>query len=315
MLPAKLFWTIFVGVVAFLWWFSSSGMTIRQKIMISTWAPQENSTAHVKAVMTVDKTVQFLKDYKERTGTAITMTHLTGRAIALAAKDYPALNGRILWGRLLPCTDCDICFLVSVEGGSNLWVHTMRQVDRKSLKEIAEELARSASKIRQGKDANYKKMMDLARILPTFLLRPMTQFLGFLSSGVGLNLPQIGIMRRQGGTISVTSMGSLGLEEGYPPLSPFLWNPVIALLGAVKDKPVVINGKVEVRPQCNLIMTIDHRFLDGQHGTKILKRTQELIENPEILLQIEQEAAAAPAAPAATAAPASSSAPVEPAKK
>lgn len=53
---------------------------------------------------------------------------------------------------------------------------------------------------------------------------------------------------------------------------------------AVKDRAVVVNGKVEVRPMMYIALTYDHRMIDGREAVTFLKTIKECIEDPRRLL-------------------------------
>lgn len=65
-----------------------------------------------------------------------------------------------------------------------------------------------------------------------------------------------------GGTFTISNGGVFGSLMG----TPIINLPQTAVLGlhAIKDKPVAINGKVEIRPMMFLALTYDHRLLDGR---------------------------------------------------
>lgn len=68
--------------------------------------------------------------------------------------------------------------------------------------------------------------------------------------------------------------------------TPIINLPQTAVLGlhAIKDKPVVINGKVEIRPMMYLALTYDHRLLDGREAVQFLVKVKEYIEDPRRML-------------------------------
>lgn len=68
--------------------------------------------------------------------------------------------------------------------------------------------------------------------------------------------------------------------------TPIINLPQTAVLGlhAIKDKPVAVNGKVEIRPMMYLALTYDHRLLDGREAVTFLVRIKEYIEDPRRML-------------------------------
>ena len=56
--------------------------------------------------------------------------------------------------------------------------------------------------------------------------------------------------------------------------------PVYILMGAVKERPAVIDGKIQIQPQLTLTATIDHRFIDGAQLAVLAKVVRSVLENP-----------------------------------
>ncbi|KAL3469029.1 hypothetical protein BJX99DRAFT_265586 [Aspergillus californicus] len=85
-----------------------------------------------------------------------------------------------------------------------------------------------------------------------------------------------------GGTFTISNGGVFGSLMG----TPIINIPQTAVLGlhAIKDKPVAINGKVEIRPMMYLALTYDHRLLDGREAVTFLVKIKEYIEDPRRML-------------------------------
>jgi pyruvate dehydrogenase E2 component (dihydrolipoamide acetyltransferase) len=85
-----------------------------------------------------------------------------------------------------------------------------------------------------------------------------------------------------GATMSVSNLGMLGIDEFTAIINP----PEAAILavGAVEDKPVVIDGAIEVRKRMRVTLSCDHRVIDGALGAQFLQTLRRLIENPLMLV-------------------------------
>jgi 2-oxoglutarate dehydrogenase E2 component (dihydrolipoamide succinyltransferase) len=85
-----------------------------------------------------------------------------------------------------------------------------------------------------------------------------------------------------GGTFTITNGGVFGSMLSTPILNP----PQVGILGmhAITERPVAVNGQVEVRPIMYLALSYDHRVVDGREAVQFLVRLKELIEDPEALL-------------------------------
>jgi 2-oxoglutarate dehydrogenase E2 component (dihydrolipoamide succinyltransferase) len=68
--------------------------------------------------------------------------------------------------------------------------------------------------------------------------------------------------------------------------TPIINLPQTAVLGlhAIKDKPVVINGQIVIRPMMYLALTYDHRLLDGREAVQFLVKVKDFIEDPRRML-------------------------------
>jgi len=85
----------------------------------------------------------------------------------------------------------------------------------------------------------------------------------------------------QGGTFTITNGGIYGSMLSTPILNP----PQSAVLGMhnIIQRPVVVNGKVEVRPVMYLALSYDHRIIDGKEAVSFLKIVKESLEQPKRL--------------------------------
>jgi len=93
---------------------------------------------------------------------------------------------------------------------------------------------------------------------------------------------KISIDDLSGGTFTISNGGVFGSLMSTPILTP----PQVAILGMhkVEDRPVAINGKVEIRPMMYLAMSYDHRIIDGKEAVSFLVRIKECVEDPERLV-------------------------------
>lgn len=89
----------------------------------------------------------------------------------------------------------------------------------------------------------------------------------------------------QGGTFSISNGGIYGSMLSTPILNA----PQSGILGMhnIVDRPVAIDGKVEIRPIMYLALSYDHRIIDGREAVSFLVRVKQCLENPErILLEV-----------------------------
>ena len=85
-----------------------------------------------------------------------------------------------------------------------------------------------------------------------------------------------------GGTFTITNGGVYGSLMSTPILNP----PQSGILGMhkIQERPMVFNGKVEIRPMMYLAMSYDHRIIDGREAVTFLVRVKDALEDPRRLL-------------------------------
>ncbi len=93
---------------------------------------------------------------------------------------------------------------------------------------------------------------------------------------------KLGIDEMQGGTFTITNGGIFGSLMSTPIINP----PQTAILGMhkIQERPMAVNGKVEIRPMMYLAVSYDHRMIDGKDAVQFLVTIKELLEDPARLL-------------------------------
>ena len=85
-----------------------------------------------------------------------------------------------------------------------------------------------------------------------------------------------------GGTFAISNLGMFDVVEFTAVIDPA--HGAILAVGAVEEKPVVVNGQVVVRQRLRLTGAFDHRIIDGAMGAKFLQELKKILENPVQLL-------------------------------
>jgi 2-oxoisovalerate dehydrogenase E2 component (dihydrolipoyl transacylase) len=85
-----------------------------------------------------------------------------------------------------------------------------------------------------------------------------------------------------GGTITITNVGIFGVDTGTPILSP--GEAAILAFGQVKDAPWVVDGQLAVRKVCTLALSFDHRVVDGDLGSAVLRDVGAMLTDPLTML-------------------------------
>ena len=85
-----------------------------------------------------------------------------------------------------------------------------------------------------------------------------------------------------GGTFTITNGGVFGSLLS----TPIINFPQVGILGLhkIQDRPVAVDGRVEIRPMMYVALSYDHRIIDGQHAVLFLVRVKELMEDPALMV-------------------------------
>ncbi len=163
------------------------------------------------------------------------------KAVALATRDVPSVNGSIEGDDIVYHDYLDVSIAVSAPKG--LVVPVIRNAQAMSFAEIEKTIADFGKRAKDG---------------------------------------TLGIEDMQGGTFTISNGGVFGSLLSTPIINP----PQSAVLGMhrIEERPVAIDGKVEIRPMMYLALSYDHRLVDGREAVTFLVRIKEAIEDPTRLL-------------------------------
>ena len=106
--------------------------------------------------------------------------------------------------------------------------------------------------------------------------------LGIRAMAEKVKTKKLSLDELQGGTFTITNGGVFGSLMS----TPILNYPQVGILGmhSIVQRPIAIEGKVEIRPMMYVALTYDHRVVEGREAVGFLKRVKELIEDPGRLL-------------------------------
>ncbi|EMO4335782.1 2-oxoglutarate dehydrogenase complex dihydrolipoyllysine-residue succinyltransferase [Klebsiella pneumoniae] len=145
-----------------------------------------------------------------------------------------------------------------------------------------------------GDDVVYHNYFDVSMAVstPRGLVTPVLRDVDLLGmADIEKNIKELAVKGRDGkltvddltgGNFTITNGGVFGSLMSTPIINP----PQSAILGmhAIKDRPMAVNGKVEILPMMYLALSYDHRLIDGRESVGFLVAIKELLEDPPRLL-------------------------------
>jgi pyruvate dehydrogenase E2 component (dihydrolipoamide acetyltransferase) len=257
------------------------GTSTRRRLAVATWRPSRDGRIYTRVALDAGPMLAYVERVRAATGTPLSITHVIGAAVGRVVRDEPAIRARVVLGRIRPYPTCDVAFAVDIDGGADLAPVTVRDIDRKSPVQVAEEVVAGAGRLRSGDDRHHRRSSRLLRHAPTLVLRPVLAATGFLVGGLG-----IAAMGQPGfplGCALVSNVGSLGLDEALLAPLPFARVPLYLAVGAVREVAAAVDGRVVVRPEIVLTATADHRLVDGAHAGRIAAGLRSYVADPALL--------------------------------
>ena len=205
---------------------------------------------HVTEFVTVDVTatvelVDRLRAHPAFEGARVTPLLLIAKALAIATVRYPALNSR--WDEAAQeiVTYRAINLGIAVATPRGLMVPNIRDVNSLTLRDLADALSGLATRARDGKTA---------------------------------------VAELSGGTISITNIGSFGIDSGTPIINP--GEAAILCSGAIRRQPWEFRGEIALRSVMTLSVSFDHRLVDGAAGSAFLAEIGRILADPLELIAL-----------------------------
>jgi len=255
-----------------------------RRIAIGTWKTSYDPSVYGSVTLPMDKALQYLDEFREKTGRKLTLTHMMARAVAAVLESMPDANAVLRFNQIFLRESIGVFFQVALQdedtGEIDLSGATIHDANEKSLLQIYDEFQSTVDKVRSGKDKELEGTRSMFKSIPALLLNKVLNTIGFLSFQLNLDLRFLGVPKDPFGSCMVTNVGSLGLEEAYVPLVPYSHVPLLIATGKVKDVPHVEDGEVVVRKEMKCFATFDHRILDGSHAAKMAKVLTQWFEDP-----------------------------------
>ena len=255
-----------------------------RKIAIGSWQTAYDPTVYGTLSLRMEKAVDYIEQFRKKTGRKLTVTHLVTRAAAEALKRCPDANAILRWNKIYVRKRITISVLVvqTDEGAGkvDLTAAKIDDADTKSLLQIVDELDTVVKKVRARQDKALESGKSTIKKIPFAFMNIFLKLLSFFMYTLNWDLSWMGMPKDAFGSLAVTNIGSLGLDTAYVPLVPYTRVPIFVATGLVKDMPVVENGKVIAGKTMNINASFDHRFIDGYHASVLSKTLREMIENP-----------------------------------
>jgi len=186
--------------------------------------------------------------YAEGTGQKASYTALLVQVVARALREHPQLNGSFIDGELRVYREVNVGVAMATAEG--LMVPVIHRADELKLGQIQEAITRLREKA--GSEPERQPRQP------------------FTPDDV------------RGGTFTVSNLGMYGIDAFRAIINP----PEVAILavGRIVERPVGVDGQIVLRPIVRLVLSVDHRAVDGAQAASFLATVRRYLENPYLLL-------------------------------
>lgn len=252
-----------------------------RKIAAATWSRPVDPQIYGDLEIDATEVLSFIESVREGGGPRVTVTHMVGKALAHALGEHPDLNVRLYRGNFIKRDSVEIFFIVSADSGNELSGVKVADADKKPVVQIAEELSERAHRVRTGDDVEMGRTKKVIGGTPRVLMRSAMKVSAWLTTDRNLDLKKHGLPRHAFGSAMVSSVGMFGIGHAYAPLSPYYRIPFLALVGEVQKRAVVVDDEIVVRPIFTIAATLDHRYLDGFHASRLATSVRGYLADPK----------------------------------
>lgn len=226
----------------------------------------------VYGLIEVDVTAarQLIRDHRARTGEHLSFTAFVISCVGKAVDANRYIHACRDWrNRLVLFDEVDVStmFEIEVEGGKTPLAHVVRAANKRTFREIHDEIRGLQAKQERDKALPHARFLPLYRLVPAFFRR--------LLYGVFLRSPHL--MKKSIGTVQLTAVGMFGQGGGWA-----ITEPIYTLglaLGGIAEKPGVIDGRIEIREYLSITLSFDHDIVDGGPAARFTQRLKELLES------------------------------------
>ncbi len=245
-----------------------------------------DSDVYINTKVDVTNLVAYLDKLKKKEETShITFFHLFAMASGKLFYNKERLNNFIINKNMYKRKWVSIGFVAKKEfkeESEELWTQTRIEKDD-NIFTLSDRLSNQVKGVRNAKENSVDKLIDNIGKLPYFLRWLIFKGLIFADNHDLLpkDLTDNSIYHS---SLLMSNIGSIGCDGAiYHHLTDFGTNGLLMTIGKIKEEPVVIDGKVEIRKMCEFGFNLDERIADGFYFIRCLDLLKYILENPKTL--------------------------------
>ena len=259
-----------------------SSHSLKSKLKTAIWDQSGDPSVFGRNEVDLTKVDALLKNHNTTysdnpVGYSAVFAKALGQGLGISNK----IHGKISFGQYIPESEISLTLLLAVES-SRPPHFTIRGCNHLTIRELNDIIKRETLNFSQNKESiSVKKYENLIKNLPTLCLQIGLRIVTWLLYDVGIDLPIIGLKKNHFGFGMLVDASTANIHDMFLPELPLMKTVTIAVMNTPKVRPIVVNGKIELRNTMRLNITYDHRFGDGTDAMKMLDAVSKVFDAPE----------------------------------
>lgn len=253
-----------------------------RKMMPYLMRGRNESVVYFDDYVDVEDLLRYVEDVKKKGDFVADITHCTLGAIAIGFHENPKMNRFVAGRRLYQRDGVHLTFSMKRERmnrAAGVSISKMEVAPTLTFKDLCKQMNGNIQHQRSGEKTYTDKELDLLLLLPRPILRGGVALMRLVDY-YGL-LPKSFIRDdAMFASAVVANLGSLNMSAGYHHFYEWGTASLFIMIGKVEERPVVIDGEVQVRKQMLIRFSYDERIDDGLNARFGIDSVRNALENP-----------------------------------
>lgn len=229
-----------------------------------SWRPTGDSACYAFEDIPMEQVLSFCKQDN------ISLNVFLVKALSETLQEKPQINSTIRFWKIYPRKENVIFFhIMRSAEDEDLSGIRFREAYQQPLETIQQQYRDEIRRYQAGTD-DFSASKKLQKILPTFCIPIVMKLYSWFAYNFNVNLGLFKMPKSAFGSVMLTAIGQLGVQEALCPIAPYTRVPMVVSIGKKYDKLVMQNGVVVEKPYIRFGFTFDHRIMDGIHFAEFL---------------------------------------------
>ncbi|RAP32734.1 hypothetical protein DID77_04180 [Candidatus Marinamargulisbacteria bacterium SCGC AG-439-L15] len=260
-------------------------LSTNRKLALGSWRSPRDPSIYTELEMDYAPIKEYLDKHQKKGGNKLKLYHVIAKIVGVCLHQYPELNCGLLRGGMYQRDLVRVFFPTFIRGarGVSLLGTSIDSPQDLSISEISQQDYLKQQCLKKSTDRPFNRVYYLLKYCPVWMMRFIVASFDFLFYGLNINASLFGLPRDRFGSVMISPVGTLGLENAMLALYPFSRCPLMISVGKPYQKIVLKGESVQSITVFKLGFTGDHRYFDGYEVARGLKLFKRLCAKPDRL--------------------------------